>query len=107
MIAKFKQLGIENEVEFYFVPSAKLKQLIIQGGDPIVDKLPQLSRKCILELPDGKGLPQYTPMVLKYLDGTLDDNNKYILDMGELRVQNEGELMLKALNKSNKMRHNL
>jgi hypothetical protein len=107
MLLKFKELGIENEVEFYFVPSSKLKQLIVQGGDPIIDKLPQLARKCILELQDGKGLPMYTPTVLKYIDGTLDMYNKYLLDMGELRVQNEGQLMLKALNQSGKMRHNI
>jgi hypothetical protein len=105
MLAKFRQLGIENEVEFYFVPSSRLKQLIAQGGDPILDKLPPLARKCILELRDGQGMAIYTPTILKYIDGTLDENNKYIFDMGEIRVQNEGQLMLKALNKSNKLRN--
>jgi hypothetical protein len=105
MLAKFRQLGIENEVEFYFVPSTRLKQLVVQGGDPIIDKLPPLARKCILELQDGQGMAIYTPTILKYIDGTLDANNTYLFDMGEIRVQNEGQLMLKALNKSQKIRN--
>lgn len=105
MLAKFRELGIENEVEFYFVPSSRLKQLISQGGDPILDKLPLLARRCILELRDGQGMAIYTPTILKYIDGTLDANNTYLFDMGEVRVQNEGQLMLKALNKSQKLRN--
>jgi len=105
MLAKFRQLGIENEVEFYFVPSTRLKQLVAQGGDLIIDKLPPLARKCILELRDGEGMAIYTPTILKYIAGTLDANNTYLFDMGEIRVQNEGQLMLKALNKSQKLRN--
>jgi hypothetical protein len=104
MIDKFKELGIAGEVEFYFVPSARLKQLIVQGGDSVIDKLPPLSKKCILELQDGQGMAIYTPTVLKYIAGTLDKNNSYIFDMGEIRVQNEGQLLLKAMNQSKKMR---
>ena len=104
MMDKFRELGIANEVEFYFVPSARLKQLIIQGGDPIIDQLPSLARKCILELADGQGMAVYTPTVLKYVDGTLDARNTYLFNMGELRVQNEGQLVIKAMNNSKKFR---
>lgn len=106
MMDKFRELGIAGEVEFYFVPSSRLKQLVAQGGDPIIDKLPSLARKCILELKDGQGMAIYTPTVLKYIEGTLDANNTYLFDMGELRVQNEGELLLKALNRSQKLKAN-
>jgi hypothetical protein len=104
MMDKFKQLGIANEVEFYFVPSARLKQLIIQGGDPIIDQLPPLARKCILELQDGKGMAVYTPTILKYIDGTLDARNTYLFNMGEIRVQNEGQMVLKAMANAQKLR---
>lgn len=106
MMDKFRQLGIAGEVEFYFVPSARLKELITQGGDPIIDKLPFLARKCILELQHGQGMAIYTPTVLKYLEGTLDANNTYLFDMGDMRVQNEGQLLLKALNQSQKLKAN-
>ena len=103
MLAKLKKLGLENEVEFYFLPSAELKNRIIRGGDPIIDKLPVLARKIFLELPDGKGISLYFPMVLKYIDGTLDKNNSYIFDLGEIRVKNENELMIKALARAKNM----
>lgn len=100
ILMKLKQLGIDNEVEFYFVPSAELKNRIVRGGDPIIDKLPKLAKSIILELPFDKGIALYTPMVLKYIEGSLDKNNSYIFDLGEIRVRNENELMIKALNRS-------
>ena len=100
ILAKLKKLGLENEVEFYFIPSNELKNRMVRGGDPIIDKLPALARKIFLELPPGKGIALYFPMVLKYIEGTLDRDNSYIFDLGEIRVRNENELMIKALNRS-------
>jgi len=104
MLAKLKKLGLENEVEFIFIPSVELKNRIIRGGDSIIDKLPPLARKVFLELPEGKGIALYFPTVLKYIDKTLDRNNSYIFDLGEIRVRNENELIIKALNRSNNLR---
>ena len=103
MLAKLKKLGLEDEIEFYFVPSAELKNRIVRGGDPILDKLPTLAKKVFLELPQDKGVALYFPMVLKYIEGTLDKNNSYIFDLGEIRVRNESELMIKALSRSKNM----
>lgn len=103
-INKLKKLGLENEIEFYFVPSNELKNKIVRGGDPIISKLPDLARTVFLELPQGKGVALYTPMVIKYLDGTLDKNNSYIFDLGEIRVRNANELIVKGLNRSNNMK---
>lgn len=100
ILAKLKKLGIENEVEFYFIPSAELKNRIIRTGDPVIDKLPVMAKRIFLELPQDKGVALYTPMVLKYIDGTLDRNNSYIFDLGEIRVRNENELMIKALSRA-------
>jgi hypothetical protein len=99
-LAKLRKLGIENEIDFYFLPSKELKEKIIRGGDPIIDKLPKLAKTSFLELPYGKGIALYTPMVIKYIDGTLDKNNSYIFDLGEIRVRNANELMIKCLNRS-------
>ena len=105
-LAKLRKLGIEDEVEFFFLPSAELKNKIARGGDPILDKLPPLAKKCLLEVPYGKGLALYRPMVIKYIDGTLDKDNSYIFDMGEIRVQNANELMIKCLNRSKMIKPN-
>lgn len=100
MLAKLKQLGIADKVEFYFVPSNELRNRIVRGGDPVIDELPALAKKVFLELPYGQGIALYTPMVLKYIEGTLGKKNSYIFDMGEIRVRNEGELMIQALNRA-------
>lgn len=100
MLAKLKQLGIADKVEFYFVPSAELRNRIARGGDPIIDELPPLAKKVFLELQYGQGIALYTPMVLKYIEGTLGKKNSYIFDMGEIRVRNEGELMIQCLNRA-------
>jgi len=103
-LAKLKQLGLADEIEFFFLPSAELKNRIIRGGDPVIDALPSMAKRIFLELPDGKGIALYTPMVIKYIDGVLDKNNSYIFDLGEIRVRNANELCIKALNRSKNMK---
>jgi len=102
-IEKIKQLGILPEIEFYFIPSTELKNRIARGGDLIIDQLPALARKVILTLPTDKGISLYSPTVLKYLEGTLDQRNSYILDLGEIRIQNYGEVVIKCLNRSKRL----
>jgi hypothetical protein len=104
VLAKLKKLGIADEVEFYFLPSPELKRRIIRGDDPIIAKLPYLARKIFLELKEGQGVALYTPMVLKYIDGTLDEKNSYIFDLGEIRIRNEHDIMIKALNRAENLR---
>lgn len=99
-LAKLKKLGLEDEVEFFFIPSVELKNRLVRGGDPIIDKLPDMAKKLFLNLPEGKGISLHTPMVIKYIDGVLDKNNSYIFDLGEIRVRNANELYIKALNRS-------
>jgi hypothetical protein len=96
-LAKLRKLGIEDEVEFYFVPSPELRNRIARGGDPVLDKLPKAAKEMILS---GRPHALYRPMVVKYIDGTLDKDNCYILDMGKIGVKNEHELMIKCLNRS-------
>lgn len=103
ILAKIRKLGLEGEIDFYFVPSAELKNKIVRGGDPILDKLPFLAKKIFLELPQDKGVALLTSMVLKYIDGTLDKNNSYIFDLGEIKIHNENELMIKALGRAKNM----
>jgi len=100
MLEKMRKLGIDKEVEFYFVPSQELRNRIARGGDPILDQLPESAKKIILTCPPGKGISQYNQMVLKYIEGTLDKRNSYVFDLGEIRVQNANELMIKCLNRS-------
>jgi hypothetical protein len=103
VVEKIKKLGIMPEIEFYFVPSTDLKNRIIRGGDLIIDQLPKLAKEVILNLPSGQGISVYSPMVMKYIEGTLDVKNSYIFDLGEIRIQNYGEIVLKCLNRSKQM----
>jgi len=100
MISKLRSLGIENEIEFYFVPSQELINRIVRGGDPIIDQLPELAKKVFLGASKNQGHALHVPMVLKYIEGTLDARNSYIFDLGEIRVRNEHDLMIKCLNRS-------
>lgn len=77
-----RQKIMEYNIECIFVPSAELKNLIIKNEHPAIASMPQHFKEVILHGPmrlDNK-------MVLDYIDGNLDAQNKFVLDHGDVRV---------------------
>ncbi len=102
VIEKIKNLGLQGSIDFYFIPSQTLINMIIRGGDPVIDSLPLFSKKLFTELERDQGVLLDTNMVWKYIDGTLDKKNTYLFDLGEIKIYNlpVKELVIKGLNKS-------
>lgn len=81
-IAKIKQ-SIEGKiVPFYFVPSAKLLEMCALNQHPWVQALGK-SRDIFLK---GDTYLLHQDMIVKYLEGTLDERNTWLLSMGDIRV---------------------
>ena len=81
----------DDKVIFYFIPSQRLKDLILQNTHPIIQDLPQDLKIIFLE---HKGVALTNDMVLNFVEGSLDTNNKFILDNGEIRVVDNNHIRL-------------
>ncbi|MBC8302108.1 MAG: hypothetical protein H8E55_40875 [Pelagibacterales bacterium] len=90
-IQAIKNAVNDDKVTFYFLPNARLKDLILQNTHPIVQELPQDMKVVFLE---NKGIAITNDMVLTFIDGTIDKNNKFILDNGEIRVVDNNDIRL-------------
>ena len=78
----------DPNIEFVFVPSPKLKELVTQNEHPHIQSLPEHMKIAILSVTEGNAIgPIDNQMVLKYLKGTLDARQKFILDHSEVRVR--------------------
>ena len=81
-IEKVRKIISDTEVLPWFMATPKLKQLIA-NGDPRTVGIAEFYKKTLLE---GNGLALDNNTLIKYLDGTIDDRNKFLLDNSEIRV---------------------
>ena len=95
-IATLKKALFNPDINFFFVPSAKLRALVSGGTHPVTKKLPDGFKALILS---GKPHAIQKRMVFDFLTGELDSGNKFILENGDIRVLqgnvsllNEGEI---------------
>jgi hypothetical protein len=72
-----------DNMAFYFVPSARLRALILQGEHPNIKALPAAYVSLFLE---GKAVVIENQMIIDYLQGTGTARNAWLLDLGEIRV---------------------
>ncbi|MAG24396.1 hypothetical protein CMI47_02355 [Candidatus Pacearchaeota archaeon] len=98
-IQAMKNAVSDDSVTFYFLPSARLKDFILQNTHPIVKELPQELKVVFLE---NKGIAIANDMVLTFIDGTIDANNKFILDNGEIRVIDNNDIRLSGFDLNQK-----
>ena len=88
-VKKLKENLVHRDVTFFFIPSAKLCDMIIKNEHPLIQKLPKEYKAMFLEdkISGKRSAPLIqSEMVVKYLEGTLDESNKFILDNGEIRT---------------------
>jgi len=72
-----------NGIAFYFLPSAKLRELVLKGEHLNVKTLPKAYVKLFLE---GKAVILENKMVIEYLEGNASVKNNWLLNLGEIRV---------------------
>ena len=82
-IGKLKQQVRGKDIYFMFIPSPQLCEAIIQNQHPYIQKLPAPFKDIMI---DQKAIRLDGEMIIKYLEGTLDAGNIFILDQGEVRV---------------------
>jgi len=90
-IQQIKNSIQDDKVVFYFLPSERLKDLILQNVHPIIQDLPQDLKIIFLE---NKGIAITNDMALSFIDGSIDKSNKFILENGEIRVVDNNHIRL-------------
>jgi hypothetical protein len=80
----------DPNVEFVFIPSAELKRRIASGTDIRLSKLAKKLMVTILDLPSDQAIRLDKSLVLRAVEGTLDENHEYVFSLGEIRVLNAG-----------------
>ena len=73
----------DKDATVYVLATDELKKLILQGGDPVISSLPKDASLMLLE---GKGMAVENSMILDWLNGKIDNKNKRILDLCDIKV---------------------
>lgn len=68
---------------FFIIPTNELKKHIINNSDQDISSLPNEIKTSFLE---NKGYTVDSEMIEKYVKNTLDEKNKKLLSMCEIRV---------------------
>lgn len=77
---------MDNKCVFFVLPTAILKEKIIKASDEKINQLPNELKTLFLE---DKGFYVENDMISKFVDGTLDEKNKYLLSMCDVRVMQD------------------
>ena len=82
-INKVKSSLLDPSISAYFVPSPKLKEMVLKNDHPIIRKLPTNIRTLIL----GE-YPFYIQnrLVWEFVSGETNEDNSFILSNGEIRI---------------------
>ena len=86
----------DPNVEFFLLPTSKMKEMITANEHPYIKSLLKEAKERFLF---DYGIPISTDMVKKFIEGTLDERNDFLLKLGEIRVFGAEEVVLKAISK--------
>jgi len=101
-LPEIRKIIFDEKVTIYFVPSAKLKQLVEKGGHHLLKDMPDAFKAMILE---GNGVLIQKLMVYNWLRGELDKKNSFILSNGELKVTNDNYTLVDSEKEKNNDRN--
>lgn len=90
-LPELKKILWDKDASIFFIPSAKLREIVLKGVEPKIQGLPDAMKSLILE---GKGLAIQKRLVYELLAGTLDKKNEFILSHGEIRVVQDNKTIL-------------
>jgi len=88
--AKIKEILSDPNLEIYFIPSSRLKEIVMKGDNPMFADMPDIRKSEILS---GYAIRIQNRMVIEFLNGELDEKNSFILSNGEIKV-NDGNYKL-------------
>jgi|694.fasta_scaffold20779_6 hypothetical protein len=80
---KLRSAVMDDKVTFFVLPKSSLIEMIVRGENSIVNSLPADLKTVFLS---KKGLAIENAMVEKYINNTIDEKHKLILDNCEIRV---------------------
>jgi len=97
-LPKFKEVILDPRVHVYFCPSAKLRELVVKD-DSRVSGLPQVRKQMIIR---GTAFLIAKSLVTRFVAGTLDEKNSFILNNGEIRICDDNIPLLNVIDKGGK-----
>lgn len=80
---KLRSAIMDDSVTFFVLPKSSLIEMIVRGENSVVNSLPLDLKNVFLS---KKGLAIENNMVEKYINDTIDEKHKLILDHCEIRV---------------------
>jgi hypothetical protein len=84
----------DPNVVWFLLPTPQLKKMIAEDEHPLIKALPQPIK---IEFLAGHGWTLDTQMVIKFIEGRLDEKNTFLLKLGEIRVFGAEEVMIKSV----------
>jgi hypothetical protein len=70
----------DESAQFILVPNVSLKEQIIKGEHPAVQRLPVRYQRTLLNCPDGTGINLGREIVKRYASGASSSDERFILD---------------------------
>ena len=83
---QLKNAIMDSRCIFFVLPTVALKEKIVKASDEKINQLPSELKTLFLE---DKGFYVENDMISKFVDGSLDEKNKYLLSMCDIRVVQE------------------
>jgi hypothetical protein len=90
-LPKIREILKNDLVEVFVLPTAKLREMILKNEHPIIQKLGPSTKKVFLQ---GNGLLIQKKMIWNWINGTLDENHAFILSLSEVRIREDGNVLL-------------
>lgn len=83
---QIKNAIMDERCVFFVLPTAILKEKIVKASDAKINQLPNELKTLFLE---DKGFYVENDMISKFVNGTLDEKNRYLLSMCDIRVMQD------------------
>lgn len=80
---KLKNAILDPNCIFFIKATQSLKEKICKSSDPVIEKLPKEVKLALL---DDNGYVVENSMISRFVDGSLDDDNKHLLSLCDIRV---------------------
>ena len=76
---------LDPTTEFALVPSPRLRELIAKDEHPVVQKMTPKMKLIYMECPPGKALPVSREIILRFLDGSCSEDERFVLGLCDIR----------------------
>ena len=91
---KLNEVFKHQELNIAFFATPQLKEMIMQNKHPIIQQLPDTYKGILLA---GEGYLITKQMVYKWIEGTLDQRQTFMLNHGDIRVTMNKDGFVKEL----------